>query len=234
VRHAAGIAVPSRRSPGSRALGLLAPPLCVLCRRPLARPALGVGLCDGCRGRIDRSPGFALEGEGIDAGFAALAYSGVGRRLVAALKFSRLVSVAGLGAALIGSRAPPGVVGGAIVPVPAAPLRLAARGFDPARELARALAGATGLGMSPVLRRRDLRHQRGRSRSGRLDHPPSIAAADDAPEVAVLVDDVTTTGATLSACAAELRAAGSRRVHAVTLAAVRREGAGLSTGSRRA
>jgi predicted amidophosphoribosyltransferase len=42
-----------------------------------------------------------------------------------------------------------------------------------------------------------------------------IAAA---PRTAVLVDDVTTTGATLSTCARVLRAGGARRVVGVTFA----------------
>jgi predicted amidophosphoribosyltransferase len=50
------------------------------------------------------------------------------------------------------------------------------------------------------------------------------------PDRAVLVDDVTTTGATLSACSEALREAGAIGVAAVTLAASRRPGEGL--GSR--
>jgi predicted amidophosphoribosyltransferase len=38
------------------------------------------------------------------------------------------------------------------------------------------------------------------------------------PDIAVLVDDVHTTGATLHACATALRAAGAREVRAITYA----------------
>ena len=123
---------------------------------------------------------------------------------------------------------------GAIVPVPAAPLRHAARGFDPAGELALALAGATGLPTTDALRRRDLGHQRGRSRSRRLRRPPAVLVAGRVPSEALLIDDVTTTGATLSACDAALRGAGCGWVGAVTLAAVRGEAQGLPAGTGRA
>ena len=53
----------------------------------------------------------------------------------------------------------------------------------------------------------------------RLASPPRVRAVGPAPTTAVLVDDVTTTGATLAAAAAALRGAGCARVAAVVLAA---------------
>ena len=206
-----------------RRIGALAPPLCVCCRHPLSRSPQGAALCPGCRGELARSSPVELAGDGLDAGYAALTYSGTGRRLVAALKFSRLLSVAELGAALIESRAPAELLTGTLVPVPPAPLRLARRGFDPAWELARALSGTSGLPLrGDVLRRTDLRRQRGGSRGRRLSRPPRISIAGPQPADVLLIDDVTTTGATLDVCAATLHAAGCVRVRAVVLAAVPR------------
>lgn len=201
-------------------LDALAPPLCLSCRAPLARPARGPALCVWCESEIERTPGRALGADGIDAGFAALPYSGAGRNLVAALKFSRLLIAAELGAALIASRCPGRILRGTMVPVPPAPHRLARRGFDPAAELARNLGGLTGLETAVLLRRCDLSRQRGRERRERLARPPRISAARASPEDVLIVDDVVTTGATLDACARALRLAGATRVRAVALAAV--------------
>lgn len=201
-------------------LAAIAPPLCLLCRARLPHGANGPALCARCRAEIDRTPGRALAADGIDAGYAALPYEAAGRRLVHALKFSRLLIAAELGAALIGSRAPARLLGGAIVPVPAAPLRLARRGFDPAAELAGALGGLAGLEVHSIARRHDHRRQRGASRGRRLALPPVVTASRAAPPRVVLIDDVVTTGATLDACASALREAGARWVGAVAVAAV--------------
>ena len=202
-------------------LGLLVPPHCLCCRAPLVRAPTGPALCGACRDEIERSPGSPLRADGIDGGFAPLEYAGAGRRLVAALKFSRLLVVAELGAALIADRAPSAWLDATVIPVPAAPARARRRGFDPAWELAAALAGQTGMPAAPLLRRRDRRHQRGRSRHQRLGRPPRITASGPAPRRVLLVDDVITTGATIDACSRALRGAGAASVRAVAIAAVR-------------
>ncbi len=209
-------------------MSILAPPACLICRAALVRTPAGPALCGRCRAALDAAPGARLDADGIDGGFAALPYSGAGRRLVAALKFGRLRSAAELAAALIEARAPPELLTGTLVPVPPSPLRLAWRGFDPAREIALALAARSGLAAADPLRRRDLRRQRGGGRERRMRRPPRIAAATPAPAVVIVVDDVVTTGATLDACARALRGAGSTRVRALSLAAVRsrRQGPG--------
>jgi predicted amidophosphoribosyltransferase len=155
---------------------------------------------------------------GLDKAWSSAPHEGVARNLVAALKFRRLLPVADLMADRIQWLAPAHMLSGAIVPVPPAPSRLRRRGFDPAGELAAALAERLEAPLENCLVRRGGRRQVGRRRSERLGQPPRIHSAGTAPRSVLLVDDVLTTGATLSACAQALRAAGAARVVAVTFA----------------
>jgi predicted amidophosphoribosyltransferase len=142
----------------------------------------------------------------------------VARNLVAALKFRRLLPVADLMADRIHWLAPAHMLSGAMVPVPAAPSRLRRRGFDPAGELAGALSERLQAPLDPCLVRRGGDRQVGRRRAQRLGRPPRILARGPVPRSVILIDDVLTTGATLSACAKALRAAGAVRVVALTFA----------------
>jgi predicted amidophosphoribosyltransferase len=98
--------------------------------------------------------------------------------------------------------------------VPPSPLRLRRRGFDPADLIASALAAELGLPLRRCLVRRHGPRQVGRSRAERLGDPPAIRCRAEAPEAAVIVDDVLTTGATIRACDTALRVRGCREVAA--------------------
>lgn len=176
-----------------------------------------VALCTRCSRRLAAAEPVSGRGAaGLDRAWSSAPHEGVARDLVAALKFRRLLPVAELMADRIQWLAPATLLSGAVVPVPTARLRSFARGFDPAHEIAAALAARTGLPLSTCLRRRGTGRQRGRRRAERLGHPPIIETRGEVPRSVLLVDDVLTTGATLSASARALRAAGTRRVVAVT------------------
>jgi predicted amidophosphoribosyltransferase len=143
-------------------------------------------------------------------------YEGRARELVAALKFHGRLDLARLAGGVVAATAAGAGLdcGRAVVPVPAAPLRLRRRGFDPGELIAAAVAGELGLPLVPCLARRSGRRQVGRDRAARLVDPPRVRLAGKPPRAALLVDDVLTTGATLGSCAAVLRRAGCPNVAA--------------------
>jgi predicted amidophosphoribosyltransferase len=82
--------------------------------------------------------------------------------------------------------------------------------------LAAALAARLDAEVVACLARRGSGHQLGGRRADRIRHPPRIEAVVAAPRSVLLIDDVLTTGATLTSCASALRGAGAKRIVAVT------------------
>jgi ComF family protein len=198
------------------AAAAVAPPLCASCGHSCRLAAV---VCTRCGRRLAAAEPLLGKGPpGLDRAWSSASYEGVARNLVAALKFRHLLPVAGLMADRIQWLAPAHMLSGTIVPVPPARSRLRRRGFDPAGELAAALAERLEAPLENCLARRGRQRQVGRRRAERLGQPPRIDAPGTVPRSVLLVDDVLTTGATLTACAQALRAAGAARVVAVTFA----------------
>lgn len=182
------------------------PALCASCGRSCRSEAV---VCTRCGRRLaDADPFFGTGPAGLDKAWSSAPYEGVARNLVGALKFRRLLPVADLMAERIEWLAPAHMLSGTIVPVPPAHARLRRRGFDPAGELAAALAARLEAPLSNCLERRGRGRQVGRRRAERVAHPPRIHARSAAPRSVLLVDDVLTTGSTLTACAKTLRTVG--------------------------
>jgi ComF family protein len=112
-----------------------------------------------------------------------------------------------------------------IIPVPLHPERERERGFNQAVLLARELSRLSGLSLdeySVVRRVHTERHRAGMDAKARrqsvaeafaVRHPESVAG-----QLVLLVDDVFTTGATVSACASALKEAGAAEVFVLTIA----------------
>jgi len=201
----------------------ITPPLCERCGLPVARP-VGSGVSHAlCR------PASAVTRRRA-AGF----YDGSLRAIIHAFKYQRRRSLARPLARLMLT------AGGEllsdahfIVPVPLHPRRQRSRGFNQAAVLAhhldlpivdlirRTRQTPPQTSLSAVQRHRNVKDAfapRHVSSRGRRTHARTIQDG-----IVVLVDDVSTTGATLEACGQVLKEMGAREVRGITAAAATRE-----------
>ena len=185
------------------------PPLCPHCGRPQASSIL----CPRCVGR-------AAEIDGIRAPFR---FDGVVRQAVYKLKYDNLRAIAPfLGQMLYDYINENRVPGDVLIPVPLHHKRLRGRGYNQAALLAGKLSELTGLPLITdlLIRQRDT-HPQALTKTA-SDRQSNVANAFYSRELrdreVLLIDDVATSGATLNACAAALKAAGATSVWGLVLA----------------
>lgn len=230
------------RAVGGAALGLIYPPRCPFCDEVLGQRKA----CPACAAaeRALRRPAPRLAGSdwmlaGLAGGAAAYRYEGAVRAGVLRLKFRGRACYAPAlarrmanalfgctfshrGGIILPEALPPAALEyDLVLPVPPS----GARAYNPPGLLARELARLLGLPFAPkaLYKARATLPQEGLGREQRLTNLIGAFAVRPGclPENSrvLLVDDVVTTGATLTACAAALRKAGAGEVFAACLAA---------------
>jgi predicted amidophosphoribosyltransferase len=189
----------------TRALPRLALPVCARCGAPVAWP---VTRCRECSGRRIA----------FGCARAAVAYDAGVRLLVSSWKERGLRDLASVAGDVV-AEVVPRPAAEAITFVPPDGDRSLRRGHHPPARLARELGRRWELPVRPLLERaRPIRAQRGLARDERRRNVRGAFRARPVRGGVLVVDDVYTTGSTVSAAATALRAAGASRVEVVTFA----------------
>ena len=193
------------------------PPFCAKCSQPFTGAITGSFTCANCANRHLH----------FEAAVSAYRSRGVAREVVHRFKYGRQIHLRRLlGDWLVEALKDSRLAArrfDLVVPVPLHPARQRERGFNQAELLAAELRRVSGLTVRNVLQRtRYTATQTQFDRSERMENLRGAFRLRRGSNVQdlrmLLVDDVLTTGSTLSECASVLREAGALSVHAVTAA----------------
>ena len=225
------------------AVSLLYPATCTICGKQVRA---GEYLCDGCEAKIVRiRPPFcetcsepfegsintvfscAMRAIYFAAAVAAYRGRGIVRDVIHQFKYNRQIHLRHLVARWLRAALDDDRLRShqfdLMVPVPLHPARQRERGFNQASLLAELLSGQISIPCRPMLKRiRYTTTQTALDRSERMENLHNAFRLRKNADVrglrVLLIDDVLTTGSTLSECGRVLKRAGATSVHAATAA----------------
>ncbi len=202
------------------ALDLIYPPCCAGCGR------VDTVWCPRCQHEIETAPLSSTPLEAISplAGLASTAlHRGRIQQAVQALKYERVTALADvLAGRLVARLNDLHWSFDTLVPVPLHIQRQRQRGYNQSQLLAEAVAATLMIPCLPFAleRQRDTRPQVGLTRTQRQHNVADAFYGDRAAlagRIVLLIDDVTTTGSTLAACAQAAQAAGASAIFGLTV-----------------
>lgn len=213
-------------------LNFFAPDSCIQCGDE------GSLLCDGCRLSMESIPSRCFycqkatsdfdtcekcrKNTNIKRLYVASEYKDSAKQLISTLKFKSKRQSSLPISLMIAEQLPYLAEGTLIVNLPTAPQRIRQRGFDHTWHIAREIAKQKGVQARRVLRRKDNHRQVGSSRKQRIaqskDSYRAVNIEDIKGKTIILIDDVVTTGASLSSAIKTLKQAGAKDVQAATFA----------------
>ncbi len=216
---------------GTAVLDLIFPPKCPYCRRVLEDPR--APLCPDCQKKLPWLTGRAGERkvDFTDGCFSPLAYRGAVPDAVRRYKFQPVRAYAlpfgELMAQCLQDHLPEGA--DLVTWCPLSKKRLRSRGFDQAQLLARVVGKRRDIPVMGTLAKirhtvpqSELEEESARRANARGAYV-LMPERDLTGKRVVLVDDVVTSGATMSECAGLLGMAGAAKVYGLTLAQARRD-----------
>lgn len=226
------------------ACNTILPQSCLDCRIPLtnADSALPYPLCRACLAHLPRITGDCCQRCGIplisEATFclkcrtkeqdavrnrALYLYIGFAQRLIWSYKFSHQKRLAHLFAEQVYQAIENTTGTYAVVPIPGSPKNIRRRGWDQMRVIARTLNKRY---QTPILELFDHRRRKAQKSLNRQERMINAASTftlkprlklPSSPQTVILLDDVYTTGSTMTACAQLVRELGIAHIQSVTL-----------------
>jgi ComF family protein len=194
-----------------RQLPFISPPICSICGRPLTVD----NTCPGCIGPQAK----------IDGIRAPFLFGGVIRQAIHELKYRNLKAIASLLAGFLHDYLIENPLqGDVVVPVPIHRKRHRERGYNQSSLIARKLSTMSGLPLVEDCLIRKINTQPQVRTTSAAERRQNIADAFTcvdrrlAAKQILLIDDVSTSGATLNACATALKDSGAASVWGLTIA----------------
>jgi competence protein ComFC len=195
----------------------IVPPFCAKCSEPFPAAISDTFTCANCSHRRLH----------FEAAVAAYRSRGIVRQIILDFKYSRQIHLRHLVArwllAALGDARLRNAMFDLVVPVPLHPARERERGFNQSALIAELLSAHMTLAVKTLLER--TRYTTTQTAFDRTERMQNLRGAFRLRKTAdvrglrvLLVDDVLTTGSTLSECARVLKTAGARSVYAVTAA----------------
>ncbi len=199
-----------------RVVELFTPSSCLGCGRD------GELLCPECldKASLGRAWDVGADMAPLSGCAVGASYEGPVKELILQLKFHRLRSAAAAASALVSEALPEGLPVEVVTSVPISPARYRERGYNQSGIVARMVARRLQLPYRPLMGRETSAHQMGLDRAARLTQIKGafypLRMLDG--QSVLVVDDVITTGATLSESAQTLRGAGAGKVWGAVVA----------------